>query len=110
MADPDSLSFKFWELVSEIGFIIVIIGVIGEGAELVVKWVTWKRCHKRFSKALRRVMFPTIRLLKRRSLPIETVFFTALVFGVSMEFYGSHKPMQIVDRQNTRLNKDADAS
>ena len=39
MTALDSSWLKFWEFVSEFGFIMVIVGVVGEGTELVVKWI-----------------------------------------------------------------------
>jgi len=95
MVSLDSELLRFWERVSEIGFIAVIIGVMLEVAELCAKW--YERCKaKRFPKKLHRWI-----------LPIETLGFSILVIGLAVEFLGSHKAMQIADRQNSVLAKDA---
>jgi hypothetical protein len=98
MTSLDSLSLKCWEIVSEAGFVAVIIGVALEVVELVGKW--FERCKKeRLPKRIRRWL-----------LPVETIGFAILIIGLAVEFLGSHKAMQIADRENARLNKLAEDS
>src|SRR6266404_230001 len=87
----ESESLKVWELISEIGFIAVIIGVALEVVDLCAKW--YERCKgKRLPKHLHRWI-----------LPVETLGFGILVAGLAVEFLGSHKVMQIAARQNAVL-------
>jgi len=98
MTALDSSWLKFWEFVSEFGFIMVIVGVVGEGTELVVKWI-----ERRKGKA-------TAPTKVRWLLPVETLSFAILVVGLGMEFLGSHNAMRIADAQNVRLNGLASAA
>src|SRR6266446_1909351 len=91
MSFLDSSSLSFWESVSEFGFVMVIVGVVGEGAELVVKWRKRRREES---------------ILEKESpwmLPIETAFFALLVLGLAVEFIGSHKAMRIAREESNRL-------
>ncbi len=90
----DSSSLTFWEIISEVGFIMVVVGVVGEGAELVVEWI--KRHEEGGTRKKRKWL-----------LPVETLSFVILVVGLAMEFLGSHKSMRIADADNARLNKEA---
>jgi hypothetical protein len=91
MIDLESASLKVWEFVAAVGFVAVIIGVAGESAELIARWV--ERCRgKRLPKKIRRWI-----------LPVETIFFSLLVLGLAVEFFGSQKAQQIADRQNSIL-------
>jgi hypothetical protein len=95
-----------WECVSEVGFVIVIIAVCGEVAEILVKWFTWKRWHKK-SRRVRVLVFPPVRWMRKRLLLIETVVFVMLVFGLAVEFLGSHKAAQISRQENSELTTEA---
>jgi hypothetical protein len=94
----DSSWLKFWEFVSEFGFIMVIVGVVGEGIELVVEWG-----ERRKGKAIAPKK-------PRWLLPVETFSFAILVIGLAMEFLGSHNAMRIADAENVRLNGLASAA
>ena len=89
-------SLKFWESFSEFGFILVIIGVVGEVSELAVKWVERRRGRSIPKKEIRWL------------LPVETLFFAVLVVGLSMEFLGSHNATRIADAENARLSEIGD--
>jgi hypothetical protein len=73
----------------------VIVGVVGEVVELIVKWIERWKAKSIPKKELKWV------------LPIETVFFLILVVGLAMEFWGSHKAMRIADDANAALNAEA---
>jgi hypothetical protein len=107
MSIPDSSSLKFWEFVSELGFLAVIVGVIGESAELVVKWGRKRRLRKWLNKHIRRQLVFLVKTVDPRLLPVETAFFIVLVIGLAAEFLGSHMAMQIADRESARLNAEA---
>jgi hypothetical protein len=94
MTFMDSSSLTFWEIISEVGFILVIVGVVGEGAELVVEWI--KRHEPEGTRKKRKWL-----------LPVETLSFVILVVGLALEFLGSHEAMRIADAQNASLNKEA---
>lgn len=83
MTALDSSSLKFWEVFSEIGFVLVIVGVAGEAVELFE------------------------RLVRRKSARIfwAKVFWGILVFGLAMEFLGSHNASRIADTENAKLSK-----
>jgi hypothetical protein len=90
----DSL-LLFWTRISEIGFILVIVGVVGESIELLSRLVGWwAKMH--FSERAHRWM-----------LVIEFVFWGLLVVGLATEFLGAHKAQEVAERINSRLNKDA---
>ena len=73
MTFMDSSSLTFWEIISEVGFIMVVVGVVGEGAELVVEWI--KRHEEGGTRKKRKWL-----------LPVETLSFVILVVGLAMEF------------------------
>lgn len=96
MTPLDLSSLTFWEFVSEFGFVMVIVGVVGEAVELVVKWIgrhRGKELPKKETKWL---------------LPFETLFFAILVIGLATEFLGSHKAMRIANRLNAELHTKAE--
>jgi hypothetical protein len=94
MTFMDSSSLTFWEIISEVGFIMVIVGVVGEGIELVVEWLERHKPEGTQKKP-------------QWLLPVATLSFVILVVGLAMEFLGSHNAMRIADSQNARLNKEA---
>ena len=91
----DSSSLRYWELVSEIGFVAVIIGVVLEVVDLSAKWYERYRGRE----------LP--RRFHRWILPIETIGFCVLVAGLAVEFLGSHNAMRIGDDLNSQLNAEA---
>ncbi len=87
----DSESLRFWESVGEVGFCLVIVGVLGEGAEIVVKLFR-QELYKR--KQLRFDLF-------------AAVCWVILVVGLAVEFWGNHKAMRIAAKESDRLNVEA---
>ena len=93
MALPDSSQLEYWEAVAKCGFIAVIVGVAGEGIELISKWLEyWRR--KEFKAKT-----------KIRLLTLESFFFAMVVIGLAVEFWGSQQVELIADSQNTKLEK-----
>src|SRR5437762_12534462 len=108
MSDPDSsAAIAFWELIAECGFILVIFGVVIEGSELLVKWGKKKRFRKRFNEAIRRRLVFTVKFLRPRILPFETIGFLVLVIGLSVEFIGSSFATRLQGKENATLKKRA---
>lgn len=97
---------KFGEYLSEIGFIGVIVGVIGESAEIFVKWGK----NERFRRWFRVIIFGWVvnlgKLVHRYLLGVESVFFIMLVVGLAMEFLGGHKAGEYGDRISSILKKE----
>src|SRR5947208_7750223 len=93
MTDVDS-QVRFWVALSEWGFVAVIVGVLGEGVELVQEW---------------RAKFQRTSGVKPSGylLPFETFFFVLLVLGLAAEFWGSHKAVRLSELQNAYLNNEA---
>lgn len=86
----------------------VIVGVLGESAELLVKWGRKRRFRKRLNDVNRRRLVGFVKVARPKLLPVETVFFTVLVIGLAIEFLGSHTATRIADRENVRLKLKAE--
>jgi len=87
------MSLESWEVFSEIGFWLVILGVVGESVELLEKFGVLPRTLKNWAPRL------------------ELIFWMILVVGLAMELIGSHNARIISSRQNAVLEKEAaDAS
>jgi hypothetical protein len=82
MTALDLSSLRFWEMFSEIGFVLVIVGVAGEVVEL-------------FERLVRK---------KSTRINLARVFWAIVVAGLGMEFLGSHNAMRIADAENARLH------
>src|ERR1039457_2252210 len=93
--DLDSASLKFWQLFSEWGFWLVIIGVFGESVDLAIKWLEQYRGKE------------TNKTTHRWVLSAESFFWIVLCVGLAMEFLGGHKAMLIANRQNALLTLKA---
>src|SRR6266850_971314 len=85
MTPSDSYWLKFWEVFATIGFLLVILGVVLEGAGYFTNW---------FKDEANR-------------LRIGRFGWFILVGGLSMEFLGEHKAKRIADRENARLTGEA---
>jgi hypothetical protein len=87
--DPGSL--KFWETFGELGFILVVIGVVGEGIEILPK-----------------LLKPELYERNKRTLEkIGLSFWIILILGLAAEFLGNHKAMRIANSINAKLNEEA---
>src|SRR4051812_45056634 len=95
MSPEDALSLSRWELVADVATWAVIIGVAGEGIELILKLL------KHFNK------LPEFCI--KYDFWIDTVagifFWMMVVGGLVFELRGSHKVKVISDRENARINK-----
>jgi len=84
-------SLDAWETLGDIGTVMVIIGVAGEGIEILVKWKRKEWYHKNESK---------IDL-------IGGVFWMLVVAGLAIEFRGNYKAKKIEEENTARLNIEA---
>src|SRR6266496_2534566 len=84
-------SLRFWTVFGEIGFVLVIVGVVGESAELLAKLAAW-RFRKHISEKGERFLLVT-----------EVCFWAMLVIGLAMEFSGGIKVRIISAKENDRL-------
>jgi hypothetical protein len=107
MSESDSFWLNFWEVFASIGIIAVIIGIIGEGSELLVKWIREKR-FKKFKHGaddkLRCIIAVLAKYVRPRILEVETFAFALVIVGLMAEFWGGHKSKIILDRNNTDLS------
>lgn len=91
MFSLDAVSLKVWESVAEWGFVLVFVGVAGEGGEIVAK-LFFKNSFKK----------------RERAWDIcSAVFWLVLVVGLAVELIGTHMATRIADRENARLTKEA---
>ena len=112
MSDSELLStFRFWTHLAEFGCVMVIIGIVGEGFELVVKW--WKKrwfsvgFGNRLGNLSRVGVDWLIRRCRNRILEIETISLALVAAGLLIEIVSSHVAYGISDSQNDTLNKEA---
>jgi hypothetical protein len=107
MTSLDSSSLKFFDWVSFWGFAVAIVGVIGEGAEYLVKWTERRHFRKAFPRSSRRDLVEIHRFTKPRLLRVETAFFVLLVGGLAFEFWGSENANRILSQYNAELHDRA---
>jgi len=107
MTSSDSAWLSFWSGLAVIGCIVVVIGVVLEGAEYFVKWGKKKRFRKWvgavFNDDRRRLVVSWVKYIKPRILPIETVGFTMLVFGLAVELLGGFAAGRMQSKENSEL-------
>jgi hypothetical protein len=99
MSVIDAASLKSWESFADLGAWLVIIGVAGEGGEIVLKILKHK---------LKNMCF--LGWYNKHEFSIElfaAVFWIMVVVGLAMEFRGNHKAKTITDRENVRLTQNA---
>lgn len=87
----------------------VIVGIAGEGAELLVKWLKKKRFKKfqrNWGAGFRRFMAVLAGFVRTRELEVETIAFAMVIVGLVAEFLGGQKSQEILDRNNARLNSE----
>jgi hypothetical protein len=112
MSDSElPIAFKFWTHFAEFGCVVVILGIIGEGLELAIKW--WKRRKfrigfgLRFDDVNRARLGYLIRKVRPIHLEIETLALTLVIVGLLIEVAASHVAYGISDLQNATLNNEA---
>lgn len=112
MTDAElSSAFKLWTIFGVFGCVIVIIGIIGEGFELLLKW--WRKRKfrvgfgLRFDNLNRGRLSAFIRRFHKFDLEIETFAIILVVLGLVIEVAASHVAYGISDLQNSLLNKEA---
>ena len=97
----------FFSLLGYFGAVMVIIGVVLEAAELIVKWGGKKKFRKWvgdvFLKSRRRKVVWCVKHIKPRILPYETLGFVLLFFGLAIELIGSGTAERIQSRENASL-------
>src|ERR1041385_5494330 len=90
-----ALSVHFWQTTSEVGFVMVLVGVIGEGIEFLTKFAA-----KRRGK-------PLSETFTRRAHLIEFGSWVLLIVGLATEFLGSHVATQLSESENAQLKLKA---
>jgi hypothetical protein len=98
MSAADAASLSFWESVADWGTWLVIIGVIGEGLEIALKVLEHKFTKNRCLKWCEHHKFWI-------DVVFAGLFWIMVVFGLLMEFRGSHKAQEITLRENSRLGQ-----
>ena len=111
MSASDSFRLMIWELVAAVGVVMVIVGILGEGSELLVKWVGKKK-YKKFQAGmddgLRWFLAILVKFVRPRILEVETFAFALVVLGLVAEFWGSQESQQILGKNNLQLNLAAE--
>lgn len=107
MTTLDSSALSAWGALADLGCFLVIVGIVGESAELLVKWGKKKRFRDgfslRFDEKNRRKLVLLIKVIKPKILPVETVFVGMVVTGLAIEFLGTHKANGILYKNNSDL-------
>ena len=100
MSASDASSLSLWSWLSLLGLLLVIIGVIMEGAEAVVWTFSWFR-RKRLSVIWSVIPEPHIPKWTHR---LDHVGWFVLVVGLALETWGHIRVTDITGRENHRLN------
>jgi hypothetical protein len=97
----------FFSLLGYFGAVMVIIGVVLEAAELIVKWGGKRKFRKwigdAFLKSRRRKVVWCVKYIKPRILPYETLGFVLLFIGLAIELIGSGTAERIQSKENASL-------
>jgi len=99
MSAIDSESLNSFEWLADFGTWLVIIGVAGEGVEIVLKVLQHKLTNEKF-----------LAWCKNHEFSIEiwgALFWLMVVIGLAVEFRYGHKAKTITDRENARLTQNA---
>lgn len=99
MTALDLASLSWWETVADIGTWLVIVGVAGEGIEIVLKIIEHKSKHQGFKHWYEKYEFSID--------VVGGIFWMMVVIGLLMEFRGSHESQRIVQTENTRITQEA---
>jgi len=100
MTTLDSASLKYWELVADWGTKLVIIGVAGEGVELLVKCFESSLKKKQQWRHFFHKADPWINT-------VGGIFWIMVVLGLWAEFRGNHMAKVILDKDNAELHDRA---
>src|SRR5258706_15338098 len=97
----------FWEVLAAFGFLLVIIGVVLERAELIVKWGERegfrKWIGKRIGASNERGLASIVREVIPHVLWVETLGFAILVSGLAVGFTMQSVTMALQGKENARL-------
>src|SRR5580698_4992910 len=100
-------SISLAERIAIFGFLLVIVGVIGEICELSTKWAkNPKRLKRYFDGEYRRLILGIAKRTKHHALEYESAFFFILVLGLAIEILGSAGAMLLQDKQNAALQNE----
>src|ERR1043166_10282605 len=100
MTSLDADSLKNWETLADWGTIFVIVGVAGEGIEILIKFFEPRLKQKQKWRHLFHKADPWINL-------VGGIFWMMVVLGLWAEFKGSRKSKIILDAENARVNQQA---
>jgi hypothetical protein len=107
MISSDSVWLNFFSELAVVGCIVVIVGVVLEGAELIVKSAKKRTVRKWvgevFGKHRRRAVVSCAKYIKPRILPFEAWGFVLLVFGLGIETLGSLTADRMQSKENSEL-------
>jgi hypothetical protein len=104
MTTLDSSALNSWGGWADVGCVLVIIGIVGEGAELIVKWGEKECFRKWFEYRLNpNILSSFVKFVGPIILPVETIFAFMVILGLSIEFLGTHKANGILYRNNNEL-------
>jgi hypothetical protein len=107
MTASDSVWLNFFSILAVIGAIIVVAGVILEGAELLVKfssemkWRIW--VVNIFGRNRRRTLVLCAKKIKPNLCPFEVIALAVLVFGLGIELLGSFTAERMQSKDNSEL-------
>ena len=111
MTSSDSVLLLFFSALAAFGAFVVTIGVILEGAEYGVKWGKKRKFRKWvgeiFEKERRRKLVILVKWLEPKILPVETLGFAILVFGLAIELLGSFSAERLQSKENATLESIA---
>ena len=108
MTSSDSAWLNVFSALAVAGCIIVVIGVVLEGAELLVRFRGNMQCRrwvvKVFGKERRRTLIFCAKYVKPRLFwPFEIMAFAVLVLGLVVELFGSFAAERVQSKENAQL-------
>jgi hypothetical protein len=106
MSVADSSSLSLWSALSLLGFILVILGVLFEGAEAFIWTFSWFR---RSRLSIIWSMLPEPRI-PRWAHRLDHVGWFFLVIGLALETWGHIRVTDITGRENRRLTAQLDST
>jgi hypothetical protein len=106
MSAADASSLSLWSVLSLLGLVLVIIGVVFEGAEAFIWTISWFR-RKRFSIIWNTLPEPHIPRWAHR---LDHIGWFILVIGLALETWGHIVVTDITSRENRRLTAKLDST